>query len=665
MRTIKFDDLDSYRDLRLVRKGVEIGAPETKTETVDVPGADGSLDLTEYFGEPLYDNRELKMDFQAVEMGRYPNIYPSAPVPCDMDVAEDGSITVYGATRQNLWENPSGTSNGVTATSNADGTLELSGTATGWAIPQTHSYVLRPGATYTLRVDKKLSDSVSSASLEITFLDADGEYISEVRVGYASTLTISFPVPANTGSVYMRARVASGVTVSGTYRIMLNEGSTAEPWCPPGLNGVDELSVVCAGKNLLTSAFGGIDYSAHGWVVYGQADMACPVALSGRAVAVSVYVDGEDVTGTAGWALYVGFVTGATTDPRLTLSPNVRSGTVGDVPPGAKLRFYANSDFWPTDCEISVQLELGTIATAYEPPQVTTTTIPLDGHTLNSLPDGTRDELSVDATGAVTLTKRVGVVEYAAGDFVPQQTEFAEFNISGAYAGGTDFSASRQFSDFAPIGNSDIVGSVKCSVYTQSGLNRFRTGSGKAESSAAAQVDAIDAMLGSATWHHLYALATPQTIELPSAFVRTRLDFQEIFAQAYNTLHGKRMRIQLSEEPGFYYMGRVALDSWKTNERTGDVTITADCEPYKYRATETVVRVSVSGSKTVTLRNLRKTVVPTFQLSAAMQVKQGSATYSASKGAWSDDRLRLAQGDNELTFTGTGTVEIRYQERGL
>ena len=32
---------------------------------------------------------------------------------------------------------------------------------------------------------------------------------------------------------------------------MLNEGSEAEPWCPPGLNSVGELSVVTAGKNIL------------------------------------------------------------------------------------------------------------------------------------------------------------------------------------------------------------------------------------------------------------------------------------------------------------------------------------------------------------------------------------------------------------------------------
>ena len=162
---------------------------------------------------------------------------PAFPEPVVGVQYDDLSVSLEmraGEFVPNLWVNPSGTMSGVTVTSNDDGSITLSGTATEWAIPQVSSYALRPGAKYALGVDKKLSDNVSSACIEITFLDADGEYISEVRAGYASTLMASFSVPANTGSVYMRVRVASGVTVSGTYRVMLNEGTEPAPWQPPG-----------------------------------------------------------------------------------------------------------------------------------------------------------------------------------------------------------------------------------------------------------------------------------------------------------------------------------------------------------------------------------------------------------------------------------------------
>lgn len=331
---------------------------------------------------------------------------PDAIVSADDAYAtKPRGLTVYGSTRQNLWVNPSGTNSGITATANDDGSLTVAGTATAEAYIRSSTFALRDGATYTVSIDK----SPVGFSLVAQYYNADGFVGGAFSLTPSGATEVTFTADFGEAThVFLLVNVKQGATASGTYCIMLNEGSEAEPWCPPGLSSVDELSVVCAGRNLLTSAFGGIDYSARGGVAYGQADMACPVALSGKDVTVSVYVDGEDVTVKTGWALYIGFVTSATTNSLLTLFPSIRSGTVGDVPPGAKLRFYANEDFWPSDCEISVQLELGTTATDYEPPQVTTTPIDLDGHSLHSLPDGTSDELTVDTDGSVMLTKRVG-----------------------------------------------------------------------------------------------------------------------------------------------------------------------------------------------------------------------------------------------------------------
>ena len=56
-----------------------------------------------------------------------------------------------------------------------------------------------------------------------------------------------------------------------------------------------------------------------------------------------------------------------------------------------------------------VMLVEGTEPTAYERYHESTTYIPLNGNVLASLPDGTKDVLTVDSTGAATLEKRVGV----------------------------------------------------------------------------------------------------------------------------------------------------------------------------------------------------------------------------------------------------------------
>ena len=141
--------------------------------------------------------------------------------------------------------------------------------------------------------------------------------------------------------------------------------------------------------------------------------------------------------------------------------------------------------------------------------------------------------------------------------------------------------------------------------------------------------------------------------------------FDETFGRLYNAVHGRRMEIRLSEQPGYYYVGRVTVDSWKTNERTGDISVTADCEPYRYLEDETSETVEVSGTATETFANLRKRVVPIFDLSAQMQIKQGDTTFTASGTGWSDPRLTFGSGDNTLVFTGTGTVTVKYREGSL
>ena len=141
--------------------------------------------------------------------------------------------------------------------------------------------------------------------------------------------------------------------------------------------------------------------------------------------------------------------------------------------------------------------------------------------------------------------------------------------------------------------------------------------------------------------------------------------FHDVFTRVKNALHGKRLKIILSEDADYYYVGRITCDEWKTNETIGTMEITADCDPYKYRLTPTAIMLSISGTATKVFMNERKRAVPTFELSSAMQIKQGTTTYQAAAGTWSDSRLYFSQGNNELTFTGTGTVKITYQEASL
>ena len=441
-------------------------------------------------------------------------------------------LKVYGQTRQNLWVNASKSDAGITITANANGSLTVSGTATTAAVLDFATiYTLRPGKTFAVSVNTKLADSYTpgnkgGACFCLTFLNAVGSYVSDVTFGYGTKQSITAAPPSNTASISLRIYVATGVTVSGTYRIMLNEGSTAQPWCPPGLNGIDELSVVCAGKNLLDmSPYDGKTASGVTTKVNDDGSLTLSGTLSGNQ-AVSL---GNIPLGCAlppGDYIFSGLEATDNVYVQLNRNSSIVFGGTNNFRQFTVTEEDAiyDSPFWFVGVKpgfsgtktIGVQLEFGSESTEFARGKLATTPIDLDGHTLNSLPDGTRDELTVDASGNVTLTQRVGTVDYEASDFTATlHPDFTEAGVSKPYAGGVDFSIGKQRSDFAPIGNVDQTrGYPEISVYTQGTNTALRGGTGVTEASSSEQRTKFTARLGSKTWHHLYALATPETISL-------------------------------------------------------------------------------------------------------------------------------------------------------
>ena len=76
MKGIRFGDYHSFNDLRLILASKTIGTPSPKTETIDIPGGDGVLDLTEYFGDVKYENRPLSFVFSAmVPRSEFPSLF--------------------------------------------------------------------------------------------------------------------------------------------------------------------------------------------------------------------------------------------------------------------------------------------------------------------------------------------------------------------------------------------------------------------------------------------------------------------------------------------------------------------------------------------------------------------------------------------------------------
>ena len=475
--------------------------PARPDAALSVDTSDLSAAVTVYAGSPSSDTGEV-IEVPAT---------PGTLVP---------GFTVFGNTRQNLWVNPSRTVNGITAKANADGSVTLSGTATG--VVNLHSianYQLRPGSTYYMSCDPEPNGFIIGIT---QYVDGSAKSTKPMPTG-GGEITIDSDVEYVTCVIF---NFTSGSTVSGTYRIMLNEGSEPEPWCPPGLNGVEELSIVTAGKNLLARMGPELPYTTAGITFSDNGDGG--IRISGTASA-KVYFNffsfapnaapfipaGSYALSMAGRVSNVNisvetFDHGIGAERTPWLSVGGLYPATGTVDSPKYLRpFISVAKGTTVDTVVYPQLERGSTATAYEPPAVTSTPVDLDGHALNSLPDGTRDELRIDGTGAVTLVQRVGVATaptaasgwtYDAGD-------------SGGHARFTLNNATTELVNR----DNGMCDKLPMRLKTQDAMASsyaIAGGSfGYAKNPAITSTATAASVAGGATY--LYPLATPKEIDLP------------------------------------------------------------------------------------------------------------------------------------------------------
>jgi phage-related protein len=66
MKGIRFGDMHSWDDLKMILTSKEMGAPGVKATKLDIEGADSSLDMTDFFGEPKYEDVTHKFQFSTI-----------------------------------------------------------------------------------------------------------------------------------------------------------------------------------------------------------------------------------------------------------------------------------------------------------------------------------------------------------------------------------------------------------------------------------------------------------------------------------------------------------------------------------------------------------------------------------------------------------------------
>lgn len=133
-----------------------------------------------------------------------------------------------------------------------------------------------------------------------------------------------------------------------------------------------------------------------------------------------------------------------------------------------------------------------------------------------------------------------------------------------------------------------------------------------------------------------------------------------------NYLHGKQMKVIFSDEPDYYYFGRVKVNELSSDRRLGILSLSCTFEPFKYKKNITSKSYTVSAGKSYTFENERMNTTPTLTLSGAMTIEFEGTSYSLTAGTSKILDIRFKEGTNTIKVTtGTGTLKAEYQEGSL
>ena len=149
---------------------------------------------------------------------------------------------------------------------------------------------------------------------------------------------------------------------------------------------------------------------------------------------------------------------------------------------------------------------------------------------------------------------------------------------------------------------------------------------------------------------------------------------EKIISTMVNQLDGLEWRIVLPDYPDHYLLGRVHVAVNYSDLSHAMVTVTAICQPWLYKAKETVreldapITISTDAATFYILNEGRKVVTPSLTVTgtAHLGFKEYRQSFEAGTyTAWSP--FQLAPGLNELVYTGStgGTLTLRYREAVL
>lgn len=152
-----------------------------------------------------------------------------------------------------------------------------------------------------------------------------------------------------------------------------------------------------------------------------------------------------------------------------------------------------------------------------------------------------------------------------------------------------------------------------------------------------------------------------------------------VYNDILSYIHGQELRVQLADDPNWYYVGRVYVNKWKSDPHNSKVVLDYELDPYKYSVSTTgdydwlfddavfnrgkeliYATFHVDGIKYRDfLYNGSQPVKPVIEVpddgfsvyynGKTIILKEGTNTYNA---------IKMKSGHNYMTFYGQGIVKL-------
>ena len=138
--------------------------------------------------------------------------------------------------------------------------------------------------------------------------------------------------------------------------------------------------------------------------------------------------------------------------------------------------------------------------------------------------------------------------------------------------------------------------------------------------------------------------------------------FERVKADLASYCSGRVCKVWLPDDPNHYFRGRLQLGE-KTGYNSGQVTLTLQAEPWRWKNDPTVYTLASPG--TYRLSNEGRRVNPVINASAAAELVYEGDTYLLAAGDNVFEDLIFHAGENIVQLSGSADVTFTYQEAHL